>query len=486
MGNKTDKIDYNEIFGFNGLEIIEYTIGVGTDGKETVHFYLKSKDSKRLKCPRCNSLNVYSHTPRKRELLDLPILDRSTMLSITLASFRCRECKRSYQIEIDDFAEKNAKLTNRLRDAIAKESALAGFTSAANRYGVSAATAKKTFNVWAKRLDFLKVQTVKAPEILGLDEAHLARNYRGVLVDVKKGRFIDLLPNREPETIKEYIENMEGLNKVRAVTSDMYKPYRKLIYELFGDDFTFIIDKFHVIQDLNRKVVKARSLIVRKNPGIKLGKNATLMKMNFEDLKDKQKEELMNHFALVPELGILYALKESFRTIYNCNNKKEALKKYESWCASIPEKEEVIKDDNEQKEKAGKKQRKTVDRFDPIRSFKKSVDEFKKEIFAWFDMNFTNAPTEAINGLIKKVNSNGRGYGFEVLRKKLMYGLTPSYVPTDDIFGIDDLKEDEEMELLMSGEIGMDESISRGLSPRIVDLIKAIDNGVMTFTDDME
>jgi transposase len=46
-----------------------------------------------------------------------------------------------------------------------------------------------------------------------------------------------------------------------------------------------------------------------------------------------------------------------------------------------------------------------------------------EEIFAYFSYDgATNAYTEALNGLVKLVNKVGRGYSFDAIRAKLLYG----------------------------------------------------------------
>ena len=50
----------------------------------------------------------------------------------------------------------------------------------------------------------------------------------------------------------------------------------------------------------------------------------------------------------------------------------------------------------------------------------KTIENWKTEIFNYFSYSYTNATTEALNGLIKLMNKNGRGYSFEVLRAKTL------------------------------------------------------------------
>jgi len=49
-----------------------------------------------------------------------------------------------------------------------------------------------------------------------------------------------------------------------------------------------------------------------------------------------------------------------------------------------------------------------------------AVSNWYEPIFAYFDHPISNAYTEALNGLIKTVQRNARGFSFEVLRAKVL------------------------------------------------------------------
>ena len=63
-------------------------------------------------------------------------------------------------------------------------------------------------------------------------------------------------------------------------------------------------------------------------------------------------------------------------------------------------------------------------RFEEFLPFIKTVENWKKEIFAFFDFegeNRTNAQTESFNSLIKEKERNGRGLSYEVMRAKMIF-----------------------------------------------------------------
>ena len=53
-----------------------------------------------------------------------------------------------------------------------------------------------------------------------------------------------------------------------------------------------------------------------------------------------------------------------------------------------------------------------------------AVENWKPEILNFFGTGATNAYTEAANGLAKIANRNGRGYSFDAIRAKMIYGTT--------------------------------------------------------------
>jgi hypothetical protein len=60
-----------------------------------------------------------------------------------------------------------------------------------------------------------------------------------------------------------------------------------------------------------------------------------------------------------------------------------------------------------------------------------TINNCKKEVFNYFltDVKYTNAYTESINNLIKRIEKSGVGYSFDVLRAKVLYGTTASKKP---------------------------------------------------------
>ena len=267
------------------------------------------------------------------------------------------------------------------------------------------------FREWVNEQDSSKDDALYAPEVLGIDEAHLApegskgdEGMRGVFIDVKNGKLLDITKDRYKDTVVDWLGKLKEPDKLKAVTMDMWKGYREAVYEVFGDKVLVVVDHYHVIQALMEQFQKCRNnLFANLEEGsLKSFKNyQSLLKMNLEDLSNAQKMELNRLFKAVPGLKEAYALKEAFRSIYRCEKRQDAENAFKQWCASIPK----------------------ADEYDPFRSVARTVNAWYKEIFNYFDAErVSNAATEALNGVIKKINRQGNGYSYEVLRAKMLYG----------------------------------------------------------------
>ncbi|MEK4356305.1 transposase [Paenibacillus sp. FSL M7-1455] len=99
-----------------------------------------------------------------------------------------------------------------------------------------------------------------------------------------------------------------------------------------------------------------------------------------------------------PSLRIAYELKETFLDIWECPNKQLAILKYCDWKAKIP-----------------------IEIEPAFNALTKAMNNWEREIFAYFDHRITNAYTESLNSFIRVTNRLGRGYSFEALRAKILF-----------------------------------------------------------------
>jgi hypothetical protein len=130
-----------------------------------------------------------------------------------------------------------------------------------------------------------------------------------------------------------------------------------------------------------------------------------VLEKNKEDLEPKHIAKRNMWFERHMPLMVAYWLKEGLRDIYKAKDRKEAFEMYYEWETSIPDDMLLFK------------------------GVADTINDCKQEVFNYFLHRYTNAYTESINNVIKKVEKVGVGYSFDVLRAKVLYGTTATEKP---------------------------------------------------------
>ena len=341
--------------------------------------------------------------------------------------YKCKnpKCGKTFALNFECI-DSGGKLSNRLRDTIQKEALNNTFTSVAERYGLGATTVATAFESYT---DILQLRPeIKAPRVLGLDECHLQKQMRPVYVDLENAVILEMGRSVKKDDVIRDLSKFKDLDKVEVVTTDMCAGYKSAIEEMLPQAI-HVVDKFHVVKLFLESVESARKIIcdnIRKdiegitNPDIRQKKwdrfvelniDSYMFKMNPENMADWRLNKLVEICDTYPDLKYLVALRDMFFKIYQCKDKDSAWSAYCEWKHFVPK----IGDDFADMRRLA------------LRTFK----TWGKEIFNYFDVEGrkTNATTERLNGAIKSMQNMGRGYSYEVLRAKMLFGSATSKAP---------------------------------------------------------
>ena len=251
--------------------------------------------------------------------------------------------------------------------------------------------------------------------VLGSDEVYLLGKPRCVLTDIEQRTILDLLRNRDKDSVKNYLQHLP--TSVRAgiscVCMDMWQPYKQAVNDLLPNA-TVIVDHFHVVKLANTCLDS-----VRKELRASLGDAARRGLMHDRYILLRRRADLTESQVLIletwtgnfPTLHTAYWLKESFFNIWQASTRSQALDLYQAWQKRLPAELEPA--------------------FHPLLT---AMENWQQEILVYFDHRYTNSATEALNGLIKLASRMGRGYSFEAIRAKVLLtgGLRADPHPKSD------------------------------------------------------
>jgi transposase len=399
----------------NALNLPAYVVLDTQQDEHDLHFFLETISPPSI-CLCCGSVkgDIVGYGRDMQIFMDTPMYGKRVGLHINRRRMKCRDCNSTFLEPLRDMHDGH-RATRRLVEYIEKRVMLKEtFARIAADVGLSEWTIRSIFDEFAALEQ--KRYHPDTPRFLGIDEAHLFRHYRCVITDVEKRTIIDLLENRSTISVANYLRKMHNRNRVEVVCMDMWQPYREAVKAVFPEA-KIVVDKYHVVRyasqgmDDIRKDVKKTLTAEKQRRAFKHDRYALLKR---PDKLNAHEQLALGHCLTYPLLKQAYELKESFYDIFdNSPDRHFARQEYDAWLERLtPE---------------------TQRYFEPLT---KAMENWSEEIFSYFDLMpnpVTNAYTEALNGIIKLINKNGRGYKFNVLRAKILFSegvhkvITPKF-----------------------------------------------------------
>lgn len=347
-------------------------------------------------CPHCRSDNLVGFGRREQMVKDLPIHGKRVGLYVDTRRYRCRACTKTFYEALPEVDEKRL-MTQRLTAWMGKQAIRRTFASIAEEVGCTEFTVRAVFNDYVNELE--KTIRFETPKWMGIDEIHLIKP-RGVIANIANNTIVELLPNRNKDTVVRYLHHLEGKDRIQYVAMDMWAPYRDACTAVIPDA-RIVIDKFHVVKMANEAIEKVRKglrerLTLKQKRGL-MHDRFVLLKRE-RDLKDSEILLLSGWTKNYDELGLAYRLKEDFFGIYDAQSPDEAQGRYLDWKSRI-----------------------TPEVAPAFHDLVRAWDNWTPWILEYFDHPVTNAYTESLNNLIRVMNRLGRGYSFEALRAKILF-----------------------------------------------------------------
>lgn len=215
-----------------------------------------SSTQTRVPCPLCGQLTRRIHSRYERTLTDLPCIDFSLTLIVQVCKFFClnADCSRCIFTErlpevAAPWARKTVRFVQRLQSI-----ALALGGAAGARLGrlLGYAICGSTLLNHLQTLPFPEFET---PRILGVDDFAFRKghNYGTILVDLETHQPIELLADRQAETLTDWLQAHPG---IEVLSRDRSKTYKKAMTE-GAPTAVQIADRFHLVKNLSEALERA-------------------------------------------------------------------------------------------------------------------------------------------------------------------------------------------------------------------------------------
>lgn len=248
--------------------------------------------------------------------------------------------------------------------------------------------------------------------VLNIDEIAQEKghgNFVLVLSAPEEGYVLDVLPDRERKTLEKWLDGLspEVKKAIKTVNLDMWEPYT-LAVKAKLTQARIVVDRFHVMKNLNHCLTLARREIQRTDSDeIKeqlKGSRWALVK-NEKDLNDKQRAKLETVYQVSPELKVCHQLKEQFRTIFETiTDREKARNALLQWIKQV-QKQNVV----------------------ALQSFLATLNNWFELILNYFIERWTNAFAEGVNNKIKLIKRRAFGFtNFDHFRLRILVECAPN------------------------------------------------------------
>lgn len=247
---------------------------------------------------------------------------------------------------------------------------------------------------------------------MNLDEIALEKghgNFVLVLSAPEEGCVLEVLPDRERKTLETWLDGLacEVKKAIKVVNLDMWEPYT-LAVKAKLPHARVVVDRFHVMKNLNHCLTMARREIQRTASNEvkeQLKGSRWVLVKNQNNLNEKQRAKLEGLYQISPDLKVCHQLKEQFRTIFETiTNREQARVALRRWMKQV-EKQSVI----------------------ALQSFLVTLKNWFELILNYFLERWTNAFAEGINNKIKLIKRRAFGFtNFDHFRLRILVECAPN------------------------------------------------------------
>jgi len=387
---------YTELLGLPHVTVTGVTVTA-----TTIEITCTLTDTQ-TRCPCCDVVCTVVNDRTTRRLRDLNISERAVYLVVSVRQFRCRTCG-SCPTERLPFADANKSYTHRQARYVFALCRKQAYTEVGAVVGMHAKTVERLVLDHCRQAEQLP-QRYADLRRLGIDEqSHRKgkKNFICVLTNLDTGTLVDVLPNRKKKTLVAYFEKLgpDFCQQITAVSCDLWRPYLAVVATCFPQA-TLVLDRFHVVQLLNRCLDAFRQRLRKAAPDEAAYKPLKwLLFKQYHRLSDAELDTIQAAFAKNAELKTAYFLREAFHHILDRPQAvSSAITLLDKWISGI--------------------QAQKITLFD---SFIRTLKRYQEPIANYVKENLSNAVTEGINNLVRSIRRCAFGMpNFQNLRLRVM------------------------------------------------------------------
>ncbi len=278
-------------------------------------------------CPDCGkrSSKVHQYHPRQK-VRHIKIGEYASSLMLQKRRFHCSQCETVFTEQVPGVGHR-AQVSNGLKVQALSQLKDRSFSAASKQtklsYHALRSYLEKAIEPFV--LSWKKEKRSKEKIVLGLDGVSFSgHDMLAIITNISSKSLKTILPDDSKQTIKKFFRHIPDKikNKVAGVVIDMDRRFKNAIQETLPQT-KVIVDKFHLIQDANRRIDQER-VALKELHHVNLPRKIFLK--NKEDLSQTERNKIKKYFLKYSSLRKYWIIKELLRNMYSHQDKKQAQK----------------------------------------------------------------------------------------------------------------------------------------------------------------
>ncbi len=174
-------------------------------------------------CPWCGELSSQVHEQKARQVRDLSLFGKRTVLYFEQRRFGCACCERPFTERLPSIDHRRRQ-TRRYEQMVYASCLVSDRKAVAKRERLSESTVKDIFVKWAKKATRRTLE--RAVRVLGIDEISLKKRHKQyalVLSDLERHCVLAILPNRKKKTLLQWLNALPASDRqaIQTVSTDL-------------------------------------------------------------------------------------------------------------------------------------------------------------------------------------------------------------------------------------------------------------------------
>lgn len=208
-----------------------------------------------VSCPNCCIPSKRIHSYYTRKIADLPVFGKTSVIFLRSRKFYCRHQECPFKVfteRFEHYFKPYRRKTDRLENKIRQLGLLAGGRPAERICDLVSMPSSDT--IILRLIENEAFSPSEGVTAVGVDDwAYKKRNsYGSILINLHTGKAIDLLPDREEETLRKWLEMRP---EIKVMSRDRYSNYQKAIIA-GAPQAIQVTDRWHLLKNLSEAVQK--------------------------------------------------------------------------------------------------------------------------------------------------------------------------------------------------------------------------------------